>query len=238
VHAGGLAFDPAGNLYVAVYDFAGGSVLKIDTALNIRFFARDIGSANYLVISHNGRHLWVSDFRSPGRLLRFPLAGPLPANPDITVSGLDYPNGLAFGKDENVLFATETYSGKIVSLDLRRSRPRPENVVSIKGSFSMGSLDGLTFDPRDRERRFLYVAENIRGMVSVVDLHAKPPVITKRFRLESSGGRPCPASMVIRDGYLYFTDLWACSPAKILLGRPEWHRHVYRFLVTDLTNVL
>jgi sugar lactone lactonase YvrE len=237
VHAAGLAFDPAGNLYVAVYDFAGGSILRIDPALNVRFFASDIGSANYLVISQNGRHLWVSDFRRPGRLLRFPLAAPPPAKPDLIVEGFEYPNGLAFGKDENVLFAAETYSGRITSMDLRRLRPQPETVLSLKGGFSLGSLDGLAFDPRDRERRFLYVAENIRGMVSVVDLQTNPPAIVKRFRLETGEGRPCPASMAIRDGYLYFTDLWACSPVRILLRRPEWHRHVYRFRVTDLSNL-
>jgi len=48
------------------------------------------------------------------------------------------------------------------------------------------------------------------------------------------GGRPCPASMTIRDGYLYFTDLWSCSPIRILLGFPKLHNNAYRVRITDL----
>jgi hypothetical protein len=50
------------------------------------------------------------------------------------------------------------------------------------------------------------------------------------------GGRPCPSSMTIRDGYLYFTDLWSCSPARLWMNLPKYRQHAYRFRVTDLTS--
>jgi sugar lactone lactonase YvrE len=237
IQAGGMAFDGRGNLYVAVYGFAGGAILQVDTAGTIRFFARDLGIANCLVISEDSRHLWVSDYRGDGRVLRYTLGGRLPAQPDVTIAGLDYPNGLAFGRGEHTLFVAETYSGNIVRLNLRESPPLPERVINLKGSLSVGSLDGLAFDPRDTERRFLYVAENLRGLLSVVDLRTTPARISRRFGMGLTGTRPCPASLTIREGYLYFTDLWECSPLDILLGKPKWHQSVCRFRVTDMSSL-
>lgn len=70
-------------------------------------------------------------------------------------------------------------------------------------------------------------------MVTLVDLKSEPLRVLRRFRLDQMGGRPCPASMAIRDGYVYFTDLWACNPIRILLGFPEYHAHAFRFPVVD-----
>ncbi len=236
IQVGGMALDAEGNLYAACFEYGGGSILRIDAGTKeIRFFARGIGAANYLVISQDGRYLWVSDYRSQGRILRYPIGDVFPAQPDLIVTGLEYPNGLAFGKAEGVLYAAETYAGNIARIDLAGEKPRLERVVNLKGSLATASLDGLAFDPRDIERRFLYVAENIRGLFTVVDLHLSPARAVKSFRLALMGGRPCPASMTIRDGYLYFTDLWSCSPLRILLGIPKWHNHAYRFRVLDLS---
>ena len=74
-------------------------------------------------------------------------------------------------------------------------------------------------------------------MFSIVDLQAQPIRVVKQFRLDLMGGRPCPASMVILDGYLYFTDLWSCNPIRILFGIPRWHNHAYRFRVMDLSSI-
>ncbi len=236
IQVGGMAFDARGNLYAACFEYGGGSVLRIDAGTKeIRFFARGIGFADYLVISQDGKYLWVSDYRSQGRILRYPIGDALPVQPDLIVTGLEHPNGLAFGKAEAVLYAAERYSGNIARIDLAGGQPRLERVVNLKGSFATGSLDGLAFDPRDFERRFLYVAENVRGLITVVDLNLRPAAAIKSFRLALMGGRPCPASMTIRDGYLYFTDLWSCSPFRILLGVPKWHNHAYRFRVLDLS---
>lgn len=238
LHAGGMAFDTQGNLYVACFGFAGGSILRVDAGTQkVRFFARDMGSANFVLIAKDSSHLWVSDYRSRGRLLRYSLAAPLPAQPDQVVEGLEYPNGLASGKDEKTLYTAETYSGNIAVINFEGSPPQLGRIINLKGPFSFGSLDGLAFDPRDRECRFLYVAENSRGMFSVVDLQAQPIRVVKQLRLDLMGGRPCPASMVIRDGYLYFTDLWSCNPVRILLGIPKWHNHAYRFRVMDLSSI-
>jgi sugar lactone lactonase YvrE len=234
IHAGGMAFDPAGNLYVAAYGFDGGSILKVlPEGREVRTFARGIGIANYLVISADASHIWVSDYRAQGRLLRFSLASPEPAQPDLVVEGFEYPNGLAFGPGEKTLYAAETYSGYVTRVDLASSPARPRRMLNLKGAFAAGSLDGLAFDPRDATQRILFVAENIRGMVTLVDVQSEPARVVRRYRLDQMGGRPCPASMVIRNGYVYFTDLWSCNPIRILLRIPEFHAHAYRFPVLD-----
>lgn len=238
LHAGGMDFDLEGNLYVCVYGFAGGAVLRVDAKTHrVRLFARDLGVANYLVITQNRQHLWVSDYRPRGRLLRFKLGEPIPAEPDRLIEGLVTPNGLALGKDDQVLYAAETDTGNIVRVGIASEPPDLIPMINIRGTFAVGSLDGLAFDPRDKERRFLYVAENLRGMFTVVDLKTQPVRVVKRLRMALMGGRPCPASMVIRDGYLYFTDLWAANPFRIVLGFPKLHTHAFRFPVKDLSTL-
>lgn len=236
--AGGMAFDAAGDLYVAAFDCAGGSILRVEAGTGqVRFFAHGIGVANYLVITRDYRYLWVSDYRRQGRLLRYPLGGSLPARPDKEVRGLSYPNGLALGKDDALLYAAETYSGNVARIDPTSNNPAIERVANLKGRWAIASLDGLTFDPRDPNRRFLYVAENLRGLFTVLDLQAQPVRVIKRISAAQMGGRPCPASITIRDGYLYFTDIWSCNPLRIVLGFPKYHQFVFRFKVTDLTIV-
>lgn len=238
IMAGGMAFDRAGNLYVAAFDFAGGSVLRIDPdGRTIRFFAVGIGVANSLVVTGDDRHLWVSDCRSRGRLLRYPLGGSTPAQPDQVIPGLSRPSGLALGKDDRSLYAAETLSGDVVRADLTAAQPAPVRIANLKHRLAVGSLNGLAFDPRDPERRFLYVAENLRGLFTVLDLRAQPVRILKRISVAQMGDRPCPAFLVIHDGYLYFTDIWSCNPLRIVLGFPKYHQFVFRFKITDLSMV-
>lgn len=236
--AGGMAFDPAGNLYVAAFDFAGGSILRVDAGTRrVRFFAQGMGVANALVITQDSRYLWVSDDRRQGRLLRYALAGSPPAQPDLVVVGLSYPNGLALGRDEKALYASETFSGNIARIDLAADKHAIERVTNLKGRFAIAALGGLAFDERDLNRRFLYVAENLRGLFTILDLEARPVRVIKRMSVAQMGGRPCPASLIIRDGYLYFTDIWSCNPVRILLGFPKYHQFLFRFKVTDLAMV-
>ncbi len=236
--AGGMDFDRDGNLFVAAFGFGGGSILRVDAGTReVRFFAHGLGVINSLAITRDGRYLWATDYRRQGHLLRFDLAARLPARPDLEVGGLSYPNGLVLGKDDKLLFTAETYSGNIARLDLTAGNPVVVHVANLKGRLAVASLDGLAFDPRDQERRFLYVAENLRGLFTVLDLRAQPVRVLKRISAAQMGGRPCPASLAIRDGFLYFTDIWSCNPFRILLGFPKYHQFVYRFKVTDLSMV-
>jgi sugar lactone lactonase YvrE len=239
IAAGGMAFDKEGRLYVACYGYAGGSIIRVEPAgRKVTLFARDAGIVNYLVITQEGRHLWASDFRSKGRVLRFTITDEGGHQPDLAAEGLSYPNSLALGRDEKALYVAETYSGEIRSIDRLNPQSPPVTVAHLRGAFAVASLDGLAFDPRDGNRRFLYVAENLRGLFSVVDLESRPPRVVKRLSLARMGGRPCPASMVIRDGHLYFTDLWSCNPLRIILGIPNYHTHAWRCPVMDLTMTL
>ncbi len=236
--AGGMDFDRDGNLYVAAFGLGGGSILRVDSSTReVRFFAHGLGVVNSIVIAADRHHLWASDYRRRGRILRFSLGGPMPARPDLEVGGLSYPNGIALGKGDADLYAAETYSGNIDRLDLSAGIPVVQHAANLKGRLAVASLDGLAFDPRDPDRRFLYVAENLRGLFTVLDLKAQPPRVLKRISAAQMGGRPCPASLTIHDGFLYFTDIWSCNPLRILLGFPKYHQFVYRFKVTDLAMV-
>lgn len=238
IHIGGLGFDAAGNLYGCAYGFAGGSVVRVERGTGaVSLWARDIGVANFLTVTADRKHAWVSDYRRNGRLLRFDLTAPSPARADFEIGGVEYPNGLALGDGERTLYVAETYSGRIARVTLGERAAEVERVIDLAGPFASGSVDGLAFDPRDQGRRFLHVAENIRGLVTVVDVQARPARVLKRYRLARMGERPCPASIEIRGDYLYFTDLWSASPLRIVLGLPRYHHHAYRFHVADLTAV-
>jgi sugar lactone lactonase YvrE len=238
IRLGGVAFDAAGNLYVAAFEYRGGSLIRVDPAgRTARVFASGLGVANCVAASSDGAKLWVSDFRGNGRVHRYAANAEPPARPELTIEGLSSPNGLAFGRDDRYLFVAETYSGAIARIDLSAPAPTVERIANIRGNFAVGSLDGLGFDPRDNDRRFLYVAENLRGLITVIDVDGSPAVVVKHIRLAQMGGRPCPASFAIMDGNLYFTDLWSASPIRILLGFPKLRRSVYRFRVTDLSVI-
>jgi sugar lactone lactonase YvrE len=238
LHLGGIAFDAAGNLNVAAYGYAGGALIRVDPATRTaRVFASGIGVANFVAATSDGSRLWVSDYRGKGRVLRFAADARPPATPELTVEGLASPNGLAPGRDDRYLFVAETYAGDIARIDLSGKSPKVDRIANLKGTFAVGSLDGLGFDPRDKDRRFLYVAENLRGLITVVDVDSTPALVMKRIRLAQMGGRPCPASVAILDGDLYFTDLWSASPLRILAGFPKLRRSAYRFRVTDLSAI-
>jgi sugar lactone lactonase YvrE len=235
IQVGGMAFDPSGALYVCAHDHAGGSILRVSPGGGeVRLFAGGLGVAADVVLTADGSHLWVSDHRRRGRLLRYRLDGPAAGRPDLEAGGLEYPSGLALGAGDATLYAVETYAGRLCRVALGPGTPRVERVLDLKGALATASLDGLAFDPRDRSRRFLYVAENLRGLFTVADLQARPPRVVKQLSLARMGGRPCPASLVIHDGYVYCSDVWACSPIRLLLGMPELRTHAYRFHVSDL----
>jgi hypothetical protein len=238
INVSGLVFDASGNLYCSTSDYAGGTILRIDSGTkSVHIFASGIGIAKGLAIASDQHHLWAVDHRFEGRILRFPLDAPQPAQADLIVKDVSYPEGLAFGQDDKSLYVCETFSGKVLRLDLTADQPRPQQLISLRGFLALGSLEGLAFDPRDRERRFLYVAENLRGLITIIDLQSQPPRVIKQISLAQIGGRPCPTSMEIRDGYLYFTDIWTCSPLRLLFRIPKWRNHAYRFRIVDLTRL-
>jgi sugar lactone lactonase YvrE len=230
---GGLAADDSGNLYASLRQSSGSALYRIDPARNADIFARDVGAPGPLALAKDRRSLWLVDGDSNGRLLHFPLAAPAPVKPDLIIHGLRSPSGVALGSEDRTIYASEMYAGTIVEIRLGETKPVVSRISDLKGRLSMGSLKGLAFDPRDQERRILYVAENLRGMFTLLDVKSRPPRIVKRLSLTLMGGRLCPGGMFIQDGYLYLTDLWSCSPLRLALGMPKWQTHAYRFRTLD-----
>jgi len=235
VRVAGLAVDNTGNLYASLQQSSGSAIYRVDAARNVEIFAKDIGASGPIALTIDRRSLWIVDGSSNGRLLRFPLAAPTPAQPDRTIDGLKYPSGIAVGSEDRTIYASEMYAGTIVEIRPGETKPAVRRIADLKGRISLGSLRGLAFDPRDLERRILYVAENLRGMFTLLDVKAQPPRIVKRLSVTLMGGRLCPGGMFIQDGYLYLTDLWSCSPLRLALGMPKWQTHAYRFQTPDPT---
>jgi sugar lactone lactonase YvrE len=231
---GGIAFDADGNLYAG--DMQDGGILRVDAGTKrVRRVAPDVGIPSGLILTADSRRLWVCDFRENGRVLQYRLDATSLPGPEVAVAGVKYPAGLALGADDSTIYAAEAYSGDVVRIGTGGGSSRVERIASLGGPFARGSLTGLAFDPRDRARRFLYVAENLRGVITVLDVRQRPARTIKQIRLALMGGRPCPAGLAILDGYMYVTDLWTCNPLRLLLGRPKWANRAYRFRVNDLS---
>ncbi len=231
--ATGIAVDHRGNIFAVFRSAEGSSLTKIETNGNSRVIADSIGAAAALTMTDDDSSIWVADCRPQGRILRYALDGTAPVLPNLTISGLRYPAGVALGKDSRALYVAERDSGSLMEVDLGARQPTAEKIADLSGRLSMGSLASLAFDPRDTDRRFLYAAENLRGMITVVDVATRPPRIFKHLRLTLMGGRICPRGLVIQDGNLYCTDLWTCNPFRLALGFPKWQGRAYRFRVLD-----
>lgn len=235
--ATGLAPGNGGKLYVTFRDSSGSSLTEIDVAGRRRELSRSFGIAGALITTHDGSGLWIADCRSEGRVLHYNLSASPPLQPDRVISGLSHPDGLALGKNDQILFVVEKYKGTIAEIGLGTGVPQIKRIADLAGSYCLGSLKCMAFDPRDPQRRFLYVAENLRGLITVLDVNSQPARIVKRIRLTVMGGRLCPGGIIIRDGYLYFTDIWTCNPLRLALGIPKWQSHTYRFRITDLASL-
>ncbi len=172
----------------------------------------------------DNRHLWVSDDSRSGRVLRYPLGGPDPAQPDIVVQGLSIPTGSPSGRDDAALF---------VGGDLLRQHRAcrtcaepaapPDTVTQHQRGIQQGHAGRAGLRPAGPEPAVSVCGgEPARGCSRSIDL-AGGAARGGQALLGVDDGRaaPAPRPLLIRDGYLYFTDLWACSPLRLLAGRPD-----------------
>ena len=101
-----LAFDQAGNMYVA--NWSGGTISKIDAAGNITTFANISGSPAGLAFDKHGV-LYVSDYRSS--IYRITADG----KTSVFATGLHTPTGINFNK-KGELLVTNRSSNEVVKI--------------------------------------------------------------------------------------------------------------------------
>lgn len=101
-----LAFDQAGNMYVA--NWSGGTVSKVDTAGNIKTFASIAGSPAGLAFDKQGV-MYVSDYRST--IYRITADG----KTSVFATGLHTPTGINFNK-KGELLVTNRSSNEVVKI--------------------------------------------------------------------------------------------------------------------------
>ena len=114
----GLAFDSAGRCYAC--DSARGRVLRITPGGEVEIYAeavrgRRLVTPNYAAFSSDGM-LWVTDSgrmgADDGYLIQIPPGG----EPELASNACRrFPNGIAFGPDERVLYLVESRSGHVLS---------------------------------------------------------------------------------------------------------------------------
>jgi DNA-binding beta-propeller fold protein YncE len=210
----GLAFDGAGNLYVATA--GGGAVLKFEPPFNsgsLPAESFDLECApgcvlNAITFDASGA-LYVSD-SAGGRVFKLDLPDD---NPITFVSdellkpaplGHGFPgfgaNGLAFDAAGANLYIANTADDRVLKYNLASETLTPF-AESINGA------DGIAFDHKGR----LWVAANQAD--EVVALNDKGRVVERVGSFQGIGkdgaakGLLFPASIVIRHGHVYVTNL-------------------------------
>lgn len=122
----GLAFDAAGNLYVASYTTA--SVMKIDTAGNLTTVVNNVNYPAYLALDGNN-NLYIST-ESSGKIYKYSLAK-TDMQAELFVQGLDYANGLAVYNGN--LYCAVASQNKVVKISLAQSLATAEVQTAGQG---------------------------------------------------------------------------------------------------------
>ncbi len=233
IDAVGLALDSEGDVYVATYDFNGGSVLKATgpgktDSGKVILFRSGIGLANFVLIDNETKTMYVSDSSMlSGRVFRFDMKDTAligkAADPQKNVLGeFSYANGLALGPDKEWLYVAETAKGRISRINLKT---RASEVFAEVG----GWADGIAFDPT---RQILFVCDNKGGRIVAVNLSGK---VVRQVRVTGKEGQCAPASLVFRDANtIVFTDLWKASTLRVLLRRLQYHSYAYQISVAEI----
>ena len=159
-----LAFDQAGNMYVA--NWSGGTVSKVDTAGNITTFASIAGSPAGLAFDKQGV-LYVSDYRNS--IYRVTADG----KTSVFAAGLHTPTGINFNK-KGELLVTNRSSNEVVKIS-------PGGDISI---FANGfhTPVGVVEHPDES----VYVA-NYGGGISKVDKNGAVTTVATDFGTPGCG---------------------------------------------------
>jgi len=214
----GLAFDTAGNLYVA--DFFNGDVLKFVPPFNsssipaatfdvcggvpagcgLNAITFDAGGDLYVSDSFGG-NIFMIDLSSGTSSLFFADERLKPAPPPHGFPPFGA-NGLAFNANGSALFIANTADDRILKLNLMGGSPTTLETFAE----SINGADGILFDEKGR----LWVAANQAD--EVVALNANGRIVERRGSFEGVGrdGAPrgllFPASIVLSHGSIFVTN--------------------------------
>jgi sugar lactone lactonase YvrE len=214
----GMAFDTAGNLYVA--DFLNGDVLKFVLPFNafstpaaafdvcggvpagcgLNAITFDAGGDLYVSDSFGG-NIFKVDLLSGTPSLFFADERLKPAPPPHGFPSFGA-NGLAFNANGSALFIANTADDRILKLNLMGGSPTTLETFAE----SINGADGILFDEKGR----LWVAANQAD--ELVALNANGRIVERRGSFEGVGrdGAPrgllFPASIVLSHGSIFVTN--------------------------------
>lgn len=229
----GLALDKEGDIYAATFNFAGGAVIKIvgpgkPDARQASLYRGGIGSANFVLIDDETETMYVSDSAMfSGRVFRFDMNDEAligkPADPEKELIGeFPYANGLALGPDKKYLYVAETTRGQISRINLETEKA--EVFVELGGW-----MDGLLLDP---DRKLLYACDNRNGKIFAVNFSGET---VGEVHLMGKDDQVAPACLVFKGAdTLVVTDLMEASMWRVLLGRPQYHSHIYPVSIDEI----
>ncbi|YBV94556.1 NHL repeat-containing protein (plasmid) [Phyllobacteriaceae bacterium JZ32] len=184
----GMAFDAAGNLFVA--EWGAGRVSRIDPAGNRTIFADGLSGPSGLTVGTDGA-IYVASY-SRDEIYRFTPAG----ERSVHVTGLATPAGLSFDRSGRLLIANR----------------RTNQILTVTGSGNLEPvIDGLqtpvgTVQTPDNG----YVVSNIGGGVTIV----RPD--GSRVEAGEAFGTPGPGVAMTKGGRVFVVDYGGTTVREIL----------------------
>jgi sugar lactone lactonase YvrE len=184
----GMAFDAAGNLFVA--EWGAGRVSRIDPAGNRTTFADGLSGPSGLTIGTDGT-IYVASY-SRDEVYRFTPAG----ERSVHVTGLATPAGLSFDRSGRLLIANR----------------RTNQILAVTGSGDLEPvIDGLrTPVGAVQTPDSGYVVSNIGGGVTIL----RPD--GSRIEAGEAFGAPGPGIAMTKDGRVFVVDYGGTTVREIL----------------------
>lgn len=184
----GMAFDAAGNLYIA--EWGAGCVSRIDPQGRRSIFAEGLSGPSGLAISVNGT-IYVASY-SRDEVYRFTPAGAR----SVYVTGLATPAGIGFDRAGRLLIANRRTNQILAVAANGRLEPVIEGLQTPVGAVQ--TLDGG------------YVVSNIGGGVTIIRPDGTRIEAGKAFRT------PGPGVAITKEGRVFVVDYGGTTVREIL----------------------
>ncbi|GEM_PF-6454648 len=224
----GIQADKSNNLYIALVNYQGGALVKVNTESYEnsipKVLLRDLGYVNSVHLDESNDRLFIS-VSDNGEIYHLDLK-----NGDVNIiEGLIFPNGMAQGKEADWLYISQTMESNIIRINLKDTSIR--EIVWVGGNAFNSWPDGLTYS---KEHDMFLVADNRSG--SILSITPSGELI-KQVKIFGKEGKSAPASLIIQDGNVLFTDLWVADMPLVLikdyLDGVKYKKNAYKIPLTN-----
>uniref|UniRef100_UPI003568E6F0 SMP-30/gluconolactonase/LRE family protein n=1 Tax=Halobacteriovorax sp. TaxID=2020862 RepID=UPI003568E6F0 len=226
----GILAYKSNNLYIALANYQGGALVKVNTesyeTSMSEVLLRDLGYVNSIHLDEANDRLFIS-VSDNGEIYDLDLV-----NGDVDIiEGLIFPNGMAQGKDADWLYVSQTMESNIIRINLKDTSIR--EIVWVGGDSFNSWPDGLTYS---KEHDMFLVADNRSGAIISITPSGE---LIKHVKMIGREGKTAPASLIIHEDNVLFTDLWVADMPLVLIkdfiDAIKYKKNAYK---VPLTNFL